>query len=382
MKKRYAWASALALAVTVAYPVRTMALTNGVIMIATRAPQDTTFGSDHIADPKGPGMVTPGDVAMATLLCDHGYSCRIILDTLLGTKGIENGFEPPASYLQPADTNFAIGLVIMSGSSASADTPPPPEGIPVMMGEHVCLGNRTDRPGSIFMYNGQNSSDPNETTTPAVSKYMKVVAPNHPIMQGIPLDGQGRVKIFRERYPEEESHVPAGGKKNYEFRWCTQAVADAAAATTVLGVLDGAEDRACFGVAEKGGVLANGQTTPVRLVHMFVNENGSGGSRREFLALTEWGRILFVRAAKWAMEEELPPLESFRILDVTNLGGQRIKLSWQGSGRHNYRIMGSLDGMTWRTAVDDIVGVAGVVDRTLDISDAPAALFLQVRALP
>src|SRR5919108_718955 len=106
----------------------------------------------------------------------------------------------PAAFLNPVDTNFAISLIIMSGSGGSADTPPPPPGIPLMMGEHVCLGDRTDRQGSIFMYsNGTQSSDPNEGT--GASKYMKVTATNHPILQGIPLDAQSRVKIFREAYP-------------------------------------------------------------------------------------------------------------------------------------------------------------------------------------
>src|SRR5439155_1620437 len=137
-----------------------------------------------------------------------------------------------ATFLNPVNTNMALDLIIMSGSGGSTDTPPPPPGIPLMMGEHVCLGDRTDRQGSIFMYfNGSQSSDPNEGT--GASKYMKVVAPNHPIMQGIPLDTQGRVKIFREQYPQEELHVPTGGKRNFEYRWCTQAVSNAAPCTTV-----------------------------------------------------------------------------------------------------------------------------------------------------
>jgi len=159
-------------------------------------------------------------------------------------------------------------------------------------------------------------------------------------------------------------------------------VADAAPATTVLGVLDGTEERSCFAVAEEGGFLANGEQATARMVHMFTNENGSGGSRRVFLALTEWGRLLFVRAAKWAMGEELEPYQPFRITDVTPEGGGHIGLSWQSSTNHNYQIVASADLKNWQTAVDDIVGADAVTKRTLDISAGPQSLYLQVRALP
>jgi hypothetical protein len=212
---------------------------------------------------------------------------------------------------------------------------------------------------------------------------MKVIAPDHPILKGIPLDSMGRVKIFRDRYPAEESHTPVGGKRNYEYRWCTHLVADKAAGTTVLGVLDGTEDRACFAVVEKGGQLANGASAGARFVQLFMNENGSGGSRRVFLALTDFGRVLFIRAARWAMGEELQPYQSFRILDVTQAGPQRLNLGWQGTPEKNYRILGSIDGSNWSTVVDDIrAGAEGTVKRTLDISQGPQALFLRVAPVP
>jgi len=270
--------------------------------------------------------------------------------------------------------------MIMSGSGASADTPPPPPGIPLMMGEHVCLGNNAGRVGSIYMYNGTSSSDPNEGN--GATKYMKVIAPDHPILKGIPLDDQGRIKIFREQYPEEELNVPVGGKKNFEYRWCTQLAADAAPATTVLGVLDGTEERACFAVAEAGGLLANSELATARLVHMFTNEQGSGGSRRVFLALTSWGRVLFVRAAKWAMGEELQPYQAIRVTDVTAEGGQKIKMSWMGSAKNNYLIAASTDGGGWQNIIEDIPGTDGVITRTLDISAGPQMVFLRVGALP
>jgi hypothetical protein len=278
--------------------------------------------------------------------------------------------------------NFEINLVIWSGSSASADVPAPPGGIPLMMGEHVTLGNRTDRTGSIFMYNGQDSSDPNESSSPAATKYMRVLQPAHPIFEGIPLDPDNRIRIFREPYPGEELHVPEGGKPNYEYRWCTQAAADAAAGTTVLGVLDGAEDRACFAVTDAGGQLANGETSEVRRVHMFTNENGSGGSRRVFLALTPLARLLFVRAAQWAIGEELTPYQPLRIRDATSDSPGQVRVSWDGSSNSLYQVHASADIRNWQSVVGDIPGIEGVMNRTLDVSGVSGPVFLQVAALP
>jgi hypothetical protein len=83
MKNRFVWASALALAVAMSSQTSISGATHGVIFISTRAPQDTAFGSEYVSDEKGPGMATPGDVAMASLLHDNGYTCRLILDRLV-----------------------------------------------------------------------------------------------------------------------------------------------------------------------------------------------------------------------------------------------------------------------------------------------------------
>jgi hypothetical protein len=368
MRHHFIWL--IALTITIASISRSAA---GIVVISTRKNICADQGADNI-DAKGPGMTTPGDVAIGNLLGNYGYSSRLILDVLLGAE--------PTTYLEPADTNLNIGLLICSGSSGSTDVPAPPPGIPVMMGEHVTLGNRTDRPGSIFMYNGSASNDPNESSTPAATKYMKVIAPDHPIMAGIPLDSQGRVKIFREPYPDEELHVPTGGKKNFEYRWCTQTAADKASGTIILGVLDGAEDRACLAVADKGGMLANSQAAGARLVHIFMNENGSGGSRRVFLALTDVGRLIFVRAAQWAMGEELPRHRSIRITEIKPVAAQNVKLSWESSARQNYQIQASTDLNDWQTVVDDLIGADGTLSRNLQIAEMPQAVFLRLRATP
>ena len=375
MKHRYPCTLALMASLTVGSLVSARA---GVVLISTRKNQDSASSQEHLTEEKGPGLATPGDVAMGSLLADHGYTFRLLLDAQLN----EALGGDPVAYLNPVDPNLKIDLVIWSGSSASADVPEPPAGVPLMMGEHVTLGNRTDRPGSIFMYAGQSSSDPNDTTTPPATKYMKVVNPDHPIMKGIPLDAQGRVKIFREPYPSENAHVPTGGKKNFEYRWCTQVVADKAAGTTVLGVLDGAEDRACFAVAEKDAALADGKVASARMVQMFTNENGSGGARRAFLALTGLGRVLFVRAARWAMGEELEPYEQIRITDIQPAAAGQVALSWEGSAESSYRIDASTDATRWQTVVEDIPGADGLVSRTLDLSGAPGVVFFQIAALP
>lgn len=184
------------------------------------------------------------------------------------------------------------------------------------------------------------------------------------------------------KHPDEELNVPEGGKRNFEYRWCTQALADKAEGTTVLGVLDGAEDRVCFAVVEVEGMLANGLTAEARMVHIFTNEQGSGGSRRVFLALTGWGRLLFVRAAKWAMGEEVPPYQPLKITGVTNDGSGLITLSWEGSIHNNYRVNASDDFQTWHTVADDILGQDGIMSQTLDISAAPDAVLLQIAAVP
>jgi hypothetical protein len=150
----------------------------------------------------------------------------------------------------------------------------------------------------------------------------------------------------------------------------------------VLGVLDGAEDRACFAVADVGGMNAGGTTVSNRLVHMFLNEQGSGGARRVFLALTDLGRTIFVRAAKWGMGETLAPYSSFRITEVSPAGAQRVRLSWESSARHNYKIQATTDFGSWQTVIDDLVGADGVLSRTLDTGAAPETLFLRVRRVP
>jgi hypothetical protein len=289
-------------------------------------------------------------------------------------------------------------LIVVSGSGSSADMPPVnTNGVPIVMGEHSCLGNNTVKDHSqIYLYSSKSSG--NLTSPSGHGLYMKVTDPDHPIMKGIPLDAQGRVKIFREPYPEETLHNLQGGKSNYEISWtavdCAGGKSVPAPGLKILGRLDTAQNQVVFAVMDKGGELADtsgddlsayyGLTTaPARLVHFFVNEGGSGNSRRSFNALTVWGRIIFLRACKWAMGETLEPYQGLGIIDVTQAGAAKIKLAWQGAPDKNYRIDGTTDFVTWVPVVDSIVGgTAGVVSRTLDIAGGPGAAYLRVQAIP
>jgi hypothetical protein len=48
-------------------------------------------------------MCSPGDIAMASLLNDNGYSSRVVLDKLLGPAGALAGFSSADTFLFPAN---------------------------------------------------------------------------------------------------------------------------------------------------------------------------------------------------------------------------------------------------------------------------------------
>lgn len=394
-KNLLAWAGAFALAMNIVPTVQTTA---GTIMIVTRYQQDLTWvgedGDPNDGSPyeryKAAGMASPGDVAMAELLGDYGYVTRVIISQELFAGKVNpcTGQEAnPEAYLRPSDPEFNVDLVIVSGSGTGAYAPPLLGlGVPIMMGEHTCLSDRSGRAGNIYMYyNGSQSGD---ESGPSASQYMYVLQPDHPIMKGIPLDDKGRVKLIRDPYPEESAHIPPGGFPNYEYTYAAQNVENAAPATTVIGVLDNKRERAVFAVADVGKELSNGETNQVRLVHYFVCEGGGNDSRRCFNALSDIGRVIFVRAAKWAMGEELKPYVPLGIKDVSVVGQSRIKVTWQGSAEKNYKIVGTTDLFgpsdftNWQTIVQDIPGVDGEISRTLDISGAPKVAYLRIRAAP
>lgn len=423
MKQRILTLGAMALAASLTSQVSAQSLTNGVIVISSRSAQDAFWrqqSSSSLWDPddaKGPGFFSPGDATMGVLLQDHGYTVRMVPEKVLSYSQ-QNNIDPTIDWLgnpndpinyytggggpssSTSDPRWAAMLVIVSGSGSSADMPPPnTNGIPIIMGEHSCLGDSTTSTprdhSQIFLYGNKSSGNLTSPTTHGL--YMKVTNPDHPIMKGIPLDGQGRVKIFRDPYPEENLHNIPGGKANYEISWtavdCAAGKSVPAPGLQILGVLASATNQVVFAVADTGSAIADtsdpdslwtGRTTaPARLVHFFVNEGGSGNTRRSFNALTVWGRIIFVRTCKWAMGETLEPYKSLGIIDISQVGTGRVRLAWQGSLDKNYRIDGTTDFVNWEPVVDSIVGgTTGTVTRTLDISGGPQAVYMRVASTP
>src|SRR2546427_67013 len=99
MKHRLLWAGAAALAITVSSQVEVIAQTNGTILISTRKSQDLSFSTTDAYDQKGPGQASQGDVAMAELLGDYGYSARIICDAAIAADVAAGG----TLYVTPAN---------------------------------------------------------------------------------------------------------------------------------------------------------------------------------------------------------------------------------------------------------------------------------------
>ena len=429
MKLRLGWASALALAVIASSQVQSWALTNGMVVITTRTATDALYrqissSSLYDADDfQGPGIFSPGDAAMAALLQDNGYDTRVIPEWLLRW----DAFDPSGAYstyipnptfwygggggpTKPTDTNNAASaqLVIVSGSGSSADMPAPnTNGIPIMMGEHSCLGDVALGGGSsIFMYSNKNGNSGNDTgTTAGPDQYMLVLQPTHPIMRGIPLVSNNLVKIWRDPYPQENAHLPTGVTKlNYKYSWTSVDIgagkAVPAPGTTVIGVRATTTNKAVFAVIDAGGTLADttvitgpwfGLTNaPARMVHLFVNEHGSGDMRRAFNALTDIGRVIFVRACKWAMGETLSDYVPLGVVQVSALSSTQMQLAWLGSSAKNYKILGTSnlsgpsDFSNWQTIAQDIHGVDGPTLTTvkLDFSAGPQYAFLRVAPMP
>jgi hypothetical protein len=129
-------------------------------------------------------------------------------------------------------------------------------------------------------------------------------------------------------------------------------------------------------------------SAPSRLVHLFVNERGSGESRRAFNCLTDLGKVIFIRTCKWAMGESLQPYQGLGYIQVSKLSGSQIQLAWTGTSTKNYKIIGSTSLLTptrdWQTVAQDVPGVdaPSLTIAKLDISTAPQYAFLSVTPVP
>jgi hypothetical protein len=448
MRNRFVWASALALAIGAISQVETKAaftningtvITNGTIIVTTRSAGDGHFfrqssssTADDMDDNRGPGCA-PGDIAMCELLQDNGYSTKLLPDRALNTINATGGTclnvidtaNNPALYYDghsgianPNAFNELLTpmLVVVSGSGSSADVAPQNTlGIPIVCGESAVIGGTSTGPSgvtpsshaSLCLYG--NRSVATLTDPVANGLYMKVLNPNHPIMQGIPLDALGRVQIWRKPYPDENAHVlPSGGLPNYFITWCAANIginqSVPAPGLDIIGVVDNTApananntNYVVLAAMERGGALIdtgsdplnpwyNYTVAPSRIVHMFVNEQGGNNTRRCFNCLTVWGRIIFLRACKWAMEEDLQPYQGLGIIDVSLVSPSTIRLGWTGSIHNYYRIDGttSLVNPNWVPVVDSIVnnGDGARVTRTLNMASAPQAVFMRVAALP
>ena len=443
MKNRFGWAGALALAVGALSQVASNGaytnsngtiITNGTIIVTTRAAGDGHFflqsssAIDDMDDNRGPGF-SPGDSAMCELLQDNGYSPKLLPDKALSfysyhvasgnpCQDVRGNPENPQLYYDghsgPANTAtynelLSAMLVVVSGSGSSSDAiQPNTNGVPIVVGESAILGASDfaipDGHGEHFLYSHRVSNNKANPVTDGL--YMQVLDPDHPIMKGIPLDAQGRVKIFRDPYPNEAAHVLPSGLPNYQISWCYADISSGnsvpAPGLHIIGVLANTDtavntNNVVFAVMERGRTLAdttqdplspwhNYTAAPARMVHFFVNEQGSGNTRRAFNGLTVWGRILFLRACQWAMEEDLPPFQGLGIIDVSQVGPSTIRLGWTGSKNYNYRIDGTttLVNPGWIPVVDSITnnGEGVRVTRTLNVASAPQAVFMRVAAYP
>ena len=152
MKHRFIWVGALALAIGAISQVATQAaytnangtiITNGVIIITTRAANDGHFYSQSsssvvdLDDNRGPGY-SPGDSAMGELLGDFGYSVHMLPDRALnynannGSACLDvlgnpndpslyyNGYPGPGDVQSPYNELLSPMLVVLSGSGSSA----------------------------------------------------------------------------------------------------------------------------------------------------------------------------------------------------------------------------------------------------------------------
>ena len=115
---------------------------------------------------------------------------------------------------------------------------------------------------------------------------------------------------------------------------------------------------------------------------------GSGGPRRVFHTVTDLGRVIFVRAAKWAMGETLQPYQSVGLVEISLINTHTVQLAWQGSDTKNYKILGTtnlvgpFDFSNWQTIVQDIPGTNSVITRKLDLANGPQYAFLRVIGAP
>jgi hypothetical protein len=193
-------------------------------------------------------------------------------------------------------------LIWVTGTCWSSIAPPLKNvPIPVIQGEHVCLGSRSSKIGSIFMFDGEQSGDHNGVDKIVLTAEGKA----HPIMADFP----DEIAVFGDG--------PNGPPQDPGQAWngLHDVVANAAEGTKVLAVWADNPEQAAVAVIEKDAKLADGTPAPARRVMVFFN----GGQVRPINEaelppvwvisgeyFTAEGKELLRRCVRWALGEPAP----------------------------------------------------------------------------
>ena len=194
-------------------------------------------------------------------------------------------------------------LIYVTGTCWSSIAPPLAEvPIPVIMGEHSCVGTRA-KLGSLGMFHGESSGDHNGFDTIVLTEEGK----SHPLTAGMP----DEIVVWGDG--------PDGPPENPGAAWngLHDDVYSAAEGTVVLAVWADNPDQAALAVTDEGGALAGDYTAPARRVMPFCNGGAvrpENGSELPPVWVTTWdyltddGTELMQRTYRWAMGEDPTPV--------------------------------------------------------------------------
>ncbi|MEW6235456.1 MAG: hypothetical protein AB1656_08735 [Candidatus Omnitrophota bacterium] len=225
-----------------------------------------------------------------------------------GDKG-NLGYE---TYINPGDYMFeqntdphnflkdnGFDLVYITGTCWSSTAPPVKNsGVPIIQGEHSCLGQR-NKIGSLGMFFGERSNDHSGCDTLVLTDAGKA----HPLMSGLPAE----IKIFGNGPSPDPPANPGSvwaGISNH--------IDDAAPGTKVLAVWQDAPEQAAITVVDEGGELADGSKAKARMLMMFWTGSVRPSNGAELPPiwtnvidyLTDDGKNLNLRCVLWALGED------------------------------------------------------------------------------
>lgn len=214
-------------------------------------------------------------------------------------RGYDAYVNPGVYMMQP---NFlqddGYELVYVTGTCWSSIAPPLQNvPVPVIMGEHSCVGTRA-KLGSLGMFFGEASSDHRGVDTIVLTEAGKT----HELTAGLP----DEIQVWGDG--------PEGPPENPSDCWdgLHDDVDSAAPGTTVLAVWADDETKAALAVVETGGELADGSNAPARRVMPYCN----GGKVRPagdaelppvwivtYDYMTPAGEDVMRRSVRWALGE-------------------------------------------------------------------------------